>query len=193
MPRTCGNCGKSGHNRRTCPELKNILNETEKNIIIEKENIINETNNDEPPVTQNEVYKWFDDQEFSNEESLNLILDRAESYFHCNFDSNMSSETKNIYNWLKEKYDELEIIYENELEKRVNEIKLDFNKLSSLKYKNYNKIIKKYKIKIKMDGKLKCPVKEELNPILIKKIISFAIYEPEDIFDYDVYNKKYLN
>lgn len=193
MPRTCGNCGKSGHNRRTCPELKNILNETEKNIIIEKENIINETNNDEPPVTQNEVYKWFDDQEFSNEESLNLILDRAESYFHCNFDSNMSSETKNIYNWLKEKYDELEIIYENELEKRVNEIKLDFNKLSSLKHKNYNKIIKKYKIKIKMDGKLKCPVKEELNPILIKKIISFAIYEPEDIFDYDVYNKKYLN
>ena len=193
MPRTCGNCGKSGHNRRTCPELKNILNETEKNIIIEKENIINEANNDEPPVTQNEVYKWFDDQEFSNEESLNLILDRAESYFHCNFDSNMSSETKNIYNWLKEKYDELEIIYENELEKRINEIKLDFNKLSSLKYKNYNKIIKKYKIKIKMDGKLKCPVKEELNPILIKKIISFAIYEPEDIFDYDVYNKKYLN
>ena len=193
MPRTCGNCGKSGHNRRTCPELKNILNETEKNIIIEKENIINETNNDEPPVTQNEVYKWFDDQEFSNEESLNLILDRAESYFHCNFDSNMSSETKNIYNWLKEKYDELEIIYENELEKRVNEIKLDFNKLSSLKYKNYNKIIKKYKIKIKMDGKLKCPVKEELNPILIKKIISLAIHEPEDIFDYDIYNKKYLN
>ena len=193
MPRTCSNCGKSGHNRRTCPELKNILNETEKNIIIEKDNIINETKNDEPPVTQDDVYEWFNDQEFSIEESLNLILDRAESYFHCNFDSNMSSETKNIYNWLKEKYDELEIIYENELEKRVNEIKLDFNKISSLKQKNYNKIIKKYKIKIKMDGKLKCPVKEKLNPILIKKIISFAIYEPEDIFDYDVYNKKYLN
>ena len=193
MPRTCSNCGKSGHNRRTCPELKNILNETEKNIIIEKDNIINETKNDEPPVTQDDVYEWFNDQEFSIEESLNLILDRAESYFHCNFDSNMSSETKNIYNWLKEKYDELEIIYENELEKRVNEIKLDFNKISSLKHKNYNKIIKKYKIKIKMDGKLKCPVKEELNPILIKKIISFAIHEPEDIFDYDVYNQKYLN
>ena len=63
MPRTCSNCGISGHNRRTCPELKNILNETEKNIIIEKENIINETNNDEPPVTQDEVYEWFDDQE----------------------------------------------------------------------------------------------------------------------------------
>ena len=25
MPRTSSNCGKSGHNRRTCPELKNIF------------------------------------------------------------------------------------------------------------------------------------------------------------------------
>lgn len=75
--------------------------------------------------------------------------------------------------------------FEEELAKRVNNIKKEF--IVSKKKADYDNILKKYNIKIMKNGKVSSPMQMKLE--VKRKIIRFAIEEPEDIFDYDYYSK----
>ena len=52
---------------------------------------------------------------------------------------------------------------------------------------DYDNIIKTFNIKIIKNGKKVSPISLKMD---IKKIISFNINEPEDIFNYDIYMQK---
>ena len=53
---------------------------------------------------------------------------------------------------------------------------------------DYDNIIKTFNIKIIKNGKKVSPISLKIN--IKKKIISFNINEPEDIFNYDIYMQK---
>ena len=72
---------------------------------------------------------------------------------------------------------------EREIMNMINEIKI-YLKNAKLK-KDYDDIIKKYKIKIIKNGKIVSPMKEKI--IIKKNIINFKINEPEDVFDLDCF------
>ena len=75
--------------------------------------------------------------------------------------------------------------FEEELTKYVNNIKKEF--IHSKKKADYDLILKKYNIKMMKNGKLSSPMQMKMD--IKRKIIKFAIEEPEDIFDYDHYSK----
>ena len=79
-----------------------------------------------------------------------------------------------------EKFDEYK---EEVIEKLVESIKADFQ--VAKKKKDYDDILKKYKIKVIRNKKKASPMQEKVD--MKKKIIQFAIHEPEDYFDLDVY------
>lgn len=74
--------------------------------------------------------------------------------------------------------------YEEMIEKRVNSIRTLY-KDAKVK-KDYDLILKKFNIKVLKNGKTVTPMYFKID--LKKKIIEFAMYEPEDIFDLDSYN-----
>ena len=83
-----------------------------------------------------------------------------------------------------------EIDFEEMHEIRINGIVKKMKYMfDNAKYRtDYDNIIKKFNIKIIKNGKNVSPISLKMD--IKKKIISFNINEPEDIFNYDVFSKK---
>lgn len=81
--------------------------------------------------------------------------------------------------------DQFEEWKEKEIEKRIQEIKNIFS--VARKKADLDAIIKKFSIKVFKGGKIKSASYEKMD--VKRKIIKFAIDEPEDIFDLDTYNE----
>jgi hypothetical protein len=75
--------------------------------------------------------------------------------------------------------------YENETMNHIKSISKEF--IVAKKKADYDSILKKYNIKMIKNGKIASPMQMTIK--VKQKIISMAINEPEDVFDYDAFSK----
>ena len=73
---------------------------------------------------------------------------------------------------------------DNVLEDLVKSLRKEFE--TAKKRHDLDMILKKYKIKIMRNKKRVSPLQEKME--MKRRIITFAIHEPEDIFDIDTFN-----
>ena len=108
-------------------------------------------------------------------ELTNEVYEKDIDISNINFDDNDSDE---------------EIDFEEMHEIKINGIvKKMKHMFDNAKYRtDYDNIIKTFNIKIIKNGKKSSPIYLKMN--IKKKIISFNINEPEDIFNYDTYMQK---
>ena len=78
-----------------------------------------------------------------------------------------------------------EELKEIELEEKIQNMKEEIIKASTVM--DYDKILKKYGIKIKKNGKKASPLFNKTSKMEKIKILKMALEEPEDMFDYDYY------
>lgn len=98
----------------------------------------------------------------------------------------MNELLKGVENIVIENKTENDEISIDEIEERIDNIKKDLVEAS--KTIDYDKLLKKYNIKIIRNGKKSSPLYNKTSKMEKIKILKMAIYEPEDIFNYDFYS-----
>ena len=78
-----------------------------------------------------------------------------------------------------------ELYEEEQLNLKIRKMKIMLR--ISKKKADLDNILKKFDIKIKKNGKIVTPMRENMD--MKRRIIRFVINEPDDLFDIDSYNK----
>ena len=78
-----------------------------------------------------------------------------------------------------------ELYKEEQLNLKIRKMKIMLR--ISKKKADLDNILKKFDIKIKKNGKIVTPMRENMD--MKRRIIRFVINEPDDLFDIDSYNK----